>query len=254
MWKNLLELYQESRLNVGEPECLFAETQVFNEGWLLRSVLKKWKTSSKRSRFPFFRFPPGAKVYSEGQLRTPFKVRRKGERTGKPKGESNTHVDGIAGDFSIADGTKSGIELDPGCPYIAVFEAKLYSRIGKAIKNARDYDQISRTTACLIHALLAAEPRDDFQAHIVVLYPADRPYIDPDLYEDNHVKDEIAGRLNGYKEAGKPTEEIRLFEAGWEEMLEGIRRHFITWEEALDEIGDKELMRFYELCKEFNRR
>jgi hypothetical protein len=39
MWKHLLKLYDESRLNDGPPECLFAETLIFNEGWLLRSVL-----------------------------------------------------------------------------------------------------------------------------------------------------------------------------------------------------------------------
>jgi hypothetical protein len=44
MWKHLLELYEESRLNDEQPECLFAETLIFNEGWLLRSVLKAWKT------------------------------------------------------------------------------------------------------------------------------------------------------------------------------------------------------------------
>ena len=54
-------------------------------------------------------FPAGAVVYSEGQLRTPFKARFQGD----PQAESYTRVDGIAGDFSIAEGTKLGIELAP---------------------------------------------------------------------------------------------------------------------------------------------
>ncbi len=40
MWRHLLEIYKESRLNAGQPGCPFAETLIFNEGWLLRSALK----------------------------------------------------------------------------------------------------------------------------------------------------------------------------------------------------------------------
>ena len=137
MWEHLIELYERSRLNAGQPECLFAETLIFNEGWLLRSVLQAWKANSTDSRLPFLPFPAEATVYSEGQLRTPFKARCQGD----PRAETHPRVDGIAGHFSIADGTKSGIELAPGCPplpvpcrgsslvgglarYDAVFEAK----------------------------------------------------------------------------------------------------------------------------------
>ena len=149
MWKRLLELYDESKLNEGQPECLFAETLIFNEGWLLRSVLKEWKASSKRYKLPFLPFPADARVYSEGQLRTPFKARFRGDS----KAETNTRVDGVAGHFSIATGTKSGIELACDCRYIAAFEAKLYSPIAKGTKRAPGYDQVSRTTACLIAML-----------------------------------------------------------------------------------------------------
>ena len=110
MWEHLIELYEESRLNAGQPECLFAETLIFNEGWLLRSVLKEWRASSASSRLPFLHFPAEAVVYSEGQLRTPFKARFQGD----PGAESHTRVDGIAGHFAIAAGTKSGTELAPG--------------------------------------------------------------------------------------------------------------------------------------------
>jgi hypothetical protein len=252
MWNLLLAIYEANLLNVGEPKCLFAETQIFNEGWLLRSVLQAWKTNSPASESPFLPIPKDAKVYSEAQLFTPFKVRRRSERAGEPKGETNTRVDGIAGYFSIAPGTKSGIELDRGCPYIAVFEAKLYSPLSTGITHAPKYDQVSRTTACLIHALLEAKPKDGSEAHLVVLYPADHPRIDPGRYEKNHVKHRIASRLKGYKDAGKATDEIRQFETGWEEMSEYVDVHFVTWEDVVDEIDDVELHWFYGLCRQFN--
>ena len=248
MWRLLLQMYNASLLNEGQPECLFAKTEIFNEGWLLRSVLKYWKTSSKRSKYAFFRFPPAARVYSEGQLRTPFKARPGGDDLA----ESNTRVDGVAGHFSIAPRTKSGIQLAPGCQFVAVFEAKLYSPIGKRVRNVDDYDQISRTTACLVHALLQAEPSDDLKAHLVVLYPADNLNIVPGKYKDSHVKDQIDGRLKAYKDAGEVTDEIRQFEAGWEGMLGKLQTHFVTWEAVLDEIEDENLEQFYDLCKESN--
>jgi hypothetical protein len=253
MLEHLLGVYEESLLNVGKPECLFAETEIFNEGWLLRSVLREWKTGLASSEMPFLPFPANARVYSEGQLFTPFKVRPRSERVGEPKGETNTRIDGIVGYFSIAEGTKSGIELDRRCPYIAVFEAKLYSPIGKGTKNAPGYDQVSRTAACLIHALLGAEPREAFEAHIVVLYPKDNLAIRPEEFDKVQIREQIRKRLTEYSEAGRSTPELQRFEDRWEWAFERLPEpHFSTWEDVLEEIGDGELDRFYDLCKRFS--
>lgn len=247
MWNHLRDIYEESRLNRGRPECLFAETLIFNEGWLLRSVLRQWKTSSPGSSLPFLPFPPDAKVYSEGQLFTPFKARRRGD----PQAESHTRVDGIAGHFSMAAGTKSGIELAPGCRYMTIFEAKLYSPIAKGIKSAPEYDQVSRTASCLIHALL--DTAAACTSHLVVLYPEDNVDINPEDFGKVELRERIGKRLAGYKGAGDPTPEIQRFEAGWEGMLEQLDVHFKTWEEVLAEIEDEGLDRFYDLCKRFGR-
>ena len=254
MWRHLLNLYEESKLNTGTPVCMFKETLIFEEGWLLRSVLREWKTHPPTSELPFLPFPPNARVYSEGQLFTPFKVRPKSERTGKPKGETNTRIDGIAGDFSIREGTKAGIKLDPGCEYIAVFEAKLYSPLSKGVTHASDYDQVSRTTACLIHALLQAGPGPDCQAYVVVLYPEDSPKINRDDYPQSHIEEQIRKRLADYKNAGTSTDELQQFEAEWRGMLDQVKVLFETWEDVLAEIGDERLWEFHGHCKEFNRR
>jgi|GEM_PF-1075350 len=248
MWNHLLDVYGESRLNPGKPECLFAETLIFNEGWLLRSVLKAWKTNSTSGRLPFLPFPTEAKIYSEGQLRTPFKARFRGD----PQAETHTRVDGIAGYFSIAAGTKTGIELAPGCRYVAVFEAKLYSPIGKGVKHAPGYDQVSRTVGCLIHALLQAKAREGNEAHIVVLYPKDNLDIRPREFDKVHIRDRIRERLAGYISAGGSIPEIDRFEADWEETFGRMVVHFETWEKVLDGTEDSELDRFYELCRQFN--
>jgi hypothetical protein len=102
MIKELMKIYNNSKLNDGKPKCIFAETLVFNEGWLLRGILEKWRELKSQSKFPFLPFPKSVKIYSEAQLYTPFKKRSRNDK----QGEDNTHVDGIVGNFSIHPSTK----------------------------------------------------------------------------------------------------------------------------------------------------
>lgn len=67
MIDELLHIYEESRLNRGQPESLFNPTLIFNEDWLLRAVLQQWKLAPGKTRGPFLPFPLDAKMYSEGQ-------------------------------------------------------------------------------------------------------------------------------------------------------------------------------------------
>jgi len=248
MFQELLKIYHSGLVNEGAPKCLFAETLIFNEGWLLRSVLKEWLTGSRYSQFRFLPFPKGARLYSEGQLRTPFKARYRGD----DQAESHTRVDGIVGDFSIV-GTKSGVGLNSDFRYIAVFEAKLYSRIATGTKNAPHYDQVSRTTACVVNAVLEAGARPDRSAHVAVLYPEDNVHIKPALYTETYIENQIDKRLQAYTEANGPDDTVTRFTMGWREAVKNVQIWFLTWEDVLAEIGCEDLDRFYHLCKRFNR-
>ena len=53
MIEELLRIYEENRLNRGQPESLFNPTLIFNEGWLLRAVLRQWKLAPGKTRVPF---------------------------------------------------------------------------------------------------------------------------------------------------------------------------------------------------------
>jgi hypothetical protein len=248
MFQELLRIYRSSLVNEGAPKCLFAETLIFNEGWLLRSVLREWLLGPRSSQFGFLPFPSGVAVYSEGQLYTPFKARFRGDQLA----ESHTHVDGIAGDFSI-DGTKSGIVLRSDLRYIAAFEAKLFSRISSGVKNAPDFDQVSRTAACLINSILLAGPQANHSAHLVVMYAEDNRYIDPSLYTKAYVEKQITKRLQDFLTTGAPGDAVERFARGWKDVLDNLRIHFHTWEQVVAEIGSAELSEFYKLCKRFNR-
>jgi hypothetical protein len=246
MLKELIEVYEAGLINMGAPECLFPETLIFNEGWLLRTVLMEWKAGSDKSRFGFLPFPDDAKIYSEGQLYTPFKARFRGDK----QAESNTHVDGIVGHLSIV-GTSSGITLDPGFTYLSVFEAKLSSHLASGTTHAPGFDRVSRTAACIINSILTGQPQAAYAAHLVVSYPRDHRTITPGQYTTDYIERQIDKRLGAYLETGGRMDTISAFIAGWRDVLQDLKIWFITWEDVLAEIADDELNRFYDLCKRF---
>jgi len=239
----LLRIYDESRLNHGKPECLFNPTLIFNEGWLLRAVLRQWKLTPDKSRLPFLPFPAETKVYSEGQMYSPFAPRQRGDKLA----EAHTHVDGIVGDFSIG-ATKSGIEVSADCRYLVVFEAKLYSPIAGGISNAPGYDQVSRTVGCVINSLLRAGCPGPCSAHLVVLYPTDHAGINPARYNKSYLEHQIAARVESFGLAPSSA-----FARGWRAALDTVRLSFVTWEDVLAEIGNDPLNQFYQYCRRFNR-
>jgi len=217
MFQELLKIYHSSLVNEGAPKCLFAETLIFNEGWLLRSVLREWLLGGRSAELGFLPFPVGVTVYSEGQLYTPFKARFRGDN----QAETNTRVDGIVGDYSISD-SKSGIMLKSDSRYIAVFEAKLYAPIAAGTKNAPWYDQVSRTAACLSNSILLANPRGSYAAHLAVLYAEDNSHIDPNLYTKEYVEKQITKRLQDFVKTSEPGKAVERFARGWRDVLDNL--------------------------------
>jgi hypothetical protein len=94
----LLRIYEEGRVNPRPPQCIFAETLILNEGWMLRAAIHSlrsvqvpaWLEGRGDAALPFLPFPPGVLAYSEGQLRSPFGKRAQAD----PLGEGRTRVDG----------------------------------------------------------------------------------------------------------------------------------------------------------------
>lgn len=251
MIKELMAIYETSRLNDGAPECIFAETLIFNEGWLLRGTLNEWRRCRQSNlKFPFLPFPKGATVYSEAQLFTPFKKRVNIDTAG----ETNTHVDGVVGSFSFPE-TKSGLVLDKDATYLAVFEAKVYSGLSRGIKNSGNYSQVSRTIACIINSVIKTGiSKDDNPIYYIVIYPNDNYKIDPAIYTKEFIETQIEERISGYKQGGAIKNEFNDFEMQWLDVLKRVTIQFVTWEAVLDEIDDNDINKFFELCKRFNRK
>ncbi|MFH1323444.1 MAG: hypothetical protein ABIH80_06430 [Methanobacteriota archaeon] len=215
MIQQLLDIYEQSKLNKGRPECIFAETEIFNEGWLLRGILNKLRDKKDNSSFDFLPFPEDSKMYSEGQLYTPFRKRKKNDKISV---ESNTPVDGIVGHFEL-DNTKSGVKILDDFQYLSVFESKMYSNIGERTRYAADYPQVTRIVSCLINQLMNIKE------------------IEKGFFEK------------------EPENEWKEFESKWETIIDLIKIEFITWENILKEIcPDASIYEFYDLCKTFNKK
>jgi hypothetical protein len=246
MIPELLQIYRANCTNPGQPECTFAETLLFNEGWLLRGVLKAWASWTGPARFSFLPFLEGSKLYSEAQLYTPFKARYQGDK----QAEGHTHVDGIVGDFRIV--SKSGVALVPNWRCFAIYEAKMFSPLSSAVKYAPGYDQVSRTAACMVHAILEAGEAGERAAHLTVLYAQDNARIDPGLYTREYVAGRIEGRVRNYLASGKGGKPTARFFDEWRTVLPRLQIQFLTWEDVLAEVSREDLDEFYDLCVRFN--
>ena len=110
--------------------------------------------------------------------------------------ESATHADGIIGHFTISDGRKAKIQLDDGLSFLSVFEAKMYSDFSKGTTYAKDYNQISRTCACLIQMLKGKKISPDAEIHVVVIHPEDhRKMFDSPSLRITTTREEIKRRI-----------------------------------------------------------
>ena len=115
---------------------------LYNEGWMLRILLSI--QSEGIECFPFT-FQPGAKWFSEAKIKSPFHSRFRGDKLA----ESHTTPDGVIGHFKFRPETKIGLILTSDSTQFVVTEAKMFSELGKRVKNAKDYDQAARTVACI---------------------------------------------------------------------------------------------------------
>ncbi len=125
--RDLIEIYKTCKLNSEKPECIFNETEIFREGWLLICVLNcimkmKSEDIEDKGRYGFLPFPENRVIYSQGYLQSPFPPVSQGEKCG----EGATKFDGIVGQFKIKEERKAMMTISDDFDYLSIFEAKMY--------------------------------------------------------------------------------------------------------------------------------
>lgn len=244
MFEKLLRLYQHGCTNPREPRSLVAETELFNETWLLRGVLATWRSWRGPTQFPFLPFPDDCIIRSPAQIYTPFKKRK---RSGDSSAETNTRADGLAGHF-MPNASKSGMDFARDGGFFGALEGKMYSGFSR-IKNFT-YSQLSRTVSCMGYGAAKAQVAESARIVVVVLLPVDNRKIDPNVYTDDFLMAEIEDRIAHYRLNGTIDP---CFESSWKSYCSRVKVEWVRWESVVAEINNVHLTEFYRLCKLFGK-
>jgi len=233
---------------------LMPPTLLYNEGWMLRLVLD----AGGRGLLPDF-MDNNESWYSEAQLRTPF-----GRERG-PMSESNTHPDGVVGDFRVIADTKSGLEVRQDATRLRVFEAKMYSPLSAGIKHARGYDQAARTVACMAYTLQqTGRPPDQFDCigfYVVAPEEEIRSGIFDAPMAVASIRCRIEERIQQF--IGPARQYLERWRDNWAwPLLDSLDTRqtlgCLPWEQLIEQLlqnnprEGEELREFYEKCKQYN--
>lgn len=256
--QKFMDIYEVSKLNKGKPICIFPETDIFNEHWLLRGILNNLMEVKdlKDNRLSFFLpFPDDSKRFSEGRLKTPFNKEEKGDSNST---EGQTPFDGIVGDFELIENSKSGIRILPDFNYLSFFEAKMCSSIGLGTSNETNFSQISREISCIIYQIMKINDLEGKIINLIVFYPIHNKKIKSEIYTNDNkkfIKNQIKNKIFNYKvKHNELSQDFKDFESKYETLLDHVNVKFFDWETILNEIkDDTPIHEFYNLCKEFNK-
>jgi len=251
---NALKLVFEmlEQLN-GEEACLPA-THLFNEGWMLRLLLKAGKDGLCGSAIPAFN--EGERWSSEAMLASPFSQSR-----GKAY-EGMTNADGVIGKFDWRPGTGEALHIPGDCRRFEVFEAKMYSKLSKGVRAASWYDQAVRNVACMAHALqeanLQAQNFPNVRLGFWVVAPRkqiEAGYFRLEMSPDS-MRTKVKMRVEQFHGAGREQLELwrtEYFEPLLDSMLKNHLIGCISWEELIDSVSDAPLQKiikdFYTRCQ-----
>ncbi len=229
-------------------------TVIYNEGWMLRLVLD----AGSRGLLPSY-MENRSFWFSEIQLRTPF------GRARGPKFESNTHADGVVGDFRVDADTRSGLDLSNSANSFLVFEAKMYSPLSGGTRHAPGFDQAARTVACMAYALQSAgrHPKDVKRLGFYVVAPQQQ--ISGSIFDLQMTAESIRARIEDRIRdfSGIVRNHLEIWRDDWawpllDELANNQSLECVAWEYLIQEVARSDpdegetIRSFYEKCKQYN--
>lgn len=201
-----MDLIDKLRSLNAEVGNIIPKNMLFNEGWLLRVLLKREQEKNTNMS-----------IYSEAQLRCP-------TANESIKKIGSTRVDGIVGDFDPRQ--LSGVRFRHDLKCLDVYEAKIRSPLSRRTKNIDDINQVTRIAISIICELLKADIHDISQkaVSIIVLYPR------TNAKKGNLgaiTREQIRAQVQKMIEYGAINEEA--FIAHWEILFRRIKLKYMTW-------------------------
>lgn len=228
----------------------FRPTELYNESWLMKLVFHQ--AASIPDEDFSLGFLSGSSWFSEALLPTAFKARFQGD----PLSEFRTNADGVIGHILIGTKAKADLELKPNATQFTVVEAKVGAPLSSGTSNAKYFDQAARNVACAAEVMARADldPTSLMKLNFIVLAP--EYSIEKGTFEEemqrSSIRAKVEKRVSEYE--GLLDE---WFANRFEPTFNQIHMHSLSWEDALQWIGNEkpdeadELSDFYNLCLKF---
>jgi hypothetical protein len=143
-------------------------TVIYNEGWMVRLLIyqSNWEGLTLTPNIRFGTKEGEIKNWtSEALIDSPFMGK---ELKDKKQNETHTHADVMLGDFSVCYSKNGAITVKPDAKILGIVEAKMGSGLSRGITNADNYNQASRSIACLSYNVIKESKKCDIFFIIVV--------------------------------------------------------------------------------------
>lgn len=222
-------------------------TEIYNEGWMTRLLV--YYSFQEKIKLEEIDFALIKNWTSEALLSSPFvgvsKIR-----------EGYTHADIALGDFTVNYEVTGKLRVNDDAEIFGVIEAKMGSPLSKLTTNAPDYNQASRSVACIAHNTV-----NDCKTFFYVVLPkskvvkGNRAKISiSDLVKIDKIKTQIENRFGHHNSNNEAIiNEFDIIEKA-EKCIVGI----ITYEDWIDLFINRPQIRetlekFYTNCKKWNK-
>jgi hypothetical protein len=230
-------------------------TLLYNEGWMLRLVLK-WFDEHKGIDH-CLSMKENTHWFSEGLIKSKFAATYRGDDLA----EGFTHADGIYGDFIVGGDGFGDVVLKENCRQFVVVEAKMFSKLSAGVTHSPNYNQAARNVACICNLLTETKQAFDNIGFFVII-PKSQILNEKTFYEyidKDHIRNVVQERVNQYKNREDYAEKNDWYNNCFVPFLEKINIEILTWEEIIDFITEKDkiygndLQEFYKLCRRYNQ-
>ena len=253
MIKHIVDIL-ESIKELEDQKSNIPPTQLYNEGWMLRLVLKWFNANTEINHE--LSMKKQTRWYSEALLSSRFLPKSQKDKLS----EKHTHADGVYGDFDIVG--KGDLLLKENCRQFVVVEAKMFSKYSKGTKNAPNFNQAARNVACMCNIVTNSGQKNIDDISFFTIVPEEQISQEKTFTEYiniEHIKKTVLMRINKYNDRSDYQKYLEWYNS-FLCFCKKIKIKLFSWEEIIkyiisnDPDYGNDLNTFYEYCIKYNKK